>query len=109
MEAAIKVHPIVDTVCVYADPERFCTVAFIIPILDKLLEFRAQIGLNDITSMDELCKNETLADVILKSIRSMVKDQLERFEIPQEIKVSSTLSSLSNTYPGTCSFYEGWS
>ena len=80
-------HPIVDTVCVYADPEKTCTVALIIPAEGKLMDFRDQLCLSNNISMTDLCKNETLVDLVLKDVMATAKNGLERFEIPQQIKV----------------------
>lgn len=87
VEAALKVHPLVDTVCVYADPQRTATVALIIPADGKLLEFRDQLCLPNTLSREDLCTNETLVDVILKSVTNFVQNKLERFEIPQQVKL----------------------
>ena len=73
-------------VCVYADPEKTCTVALIIPTEGKLMEFKDELGLIN-TTMEDLCKNETLVDLVLKNVTTVAKKGLERFEIPQQIKV----------------------
>ena len=88
VEASIKIHPIVDTVCVYADPEKSCTVALIIPVESKMMEYREQLCLNKPCTFEDLCENEAMVDFILKSVKSFVKNDLERFEIPRQIKVS---------------------
>ena len=80
-------HPIVDTVCVYCDPERSSTIALIIPLEEKLLEFKNQLCLEDATTKEELCVNQTMVDMILKSMTMLVKNKLEKFEIPQQIQV----------------------
>ena len=77
-----------DTVCVYADSEKSCAVALIIPLEVTLSKFKDQLSLSDITSKEELCTSEKLIDAILKSMTTMVKDKLARFEIPQQITVN---------------------
>ena len=84
----VKLHSIVDTVCVYADPEKTSVVALIVPMDAKLQDIRNQLGLSSSTSKEDLCNNETLVDAVLKEIIEMAKQQLERFEIPRKIKVS---------------------
>ena len=88
VEASIKIHPIVDTVCVYADPQKSCTVALIFPVESKMMEYREQLCLNKTCTFEDLCDNEAMVDFILKSVRAFVKNDLERFEIPWQVKVS---------------------
>lgn len=85
----MKMHPIVDTVCVYADPEKSCTVALIVPIKANIMEYQEQLCLNSSISFEDLCENEAVVDFILKSMTSLVKNDLELFETPRQIKVSS--------------------
>ena len=89
VEAVIKLHPIVDTVCVYADPEKTFVVALITSMEPKLHEIRDQLGISSSTSKDELCNNDDVQGVVLKEMIEMAKPQLERFEIPRQIKVSN--------------------
>ena len=77
----------VDIVCVYAHPEKTCTVALIIPMEAKLMEFRDQLGLSNMLSKEDICGNEALVNVILESVKAMAKKELEWFEVPQQIKV----------------------
>ena len=88
MEAVIKLHPIVDTVCVYADPEKTSVVALITSMEPTLHEIRDQLGISSSTSKDELCNNDDVQGIVLKEMIEMAKPQLERFEIPRQIKVS---------------------
>ena len=85
----MKIHHIVDTVCVYADPEKSCTVALIVPIEAKMMEYQEELCLNNSSSFEDLCENEDVVNLILKSMTALVKNDLERFEIPRQIKVSS--------------------
>ena len=85
----VKLHSIVDTVCVYADPEKTSVVALIVPMDVKLQDIRNQLGLSSSTSKEELCANETLIHVVLREIIEMAKPRLESFEIPREIMVLS--------------------
>ena len=89
MEAVIKLHPIVDTVCVYADPEKTSVVALITPMEAKLHEIRDQLGIASSKSKDDHCNDDDVLDIVLKEMIEMAKPQLERFEIPRQIKVSS--------------------
>ena len=85
----VKLHSIVDTVCIYADPEKTSIVALIVPMDAKLQDIRDRLGLSSSTSKEELCANETLIDDVLREIIEMAKPRLESFEIPREIMVLS--------------------
>ena len=92
----VKLHSIVDTVCVYADPEKTSVVALIVPMDTKLQDTRNQLGLSSSTSKEELCANETLIDVVLKEIIEMAKPHLERFETPRKIAVLSCYTVINH-------------
>ena len=51
------------------------------------MEFKDQLHLSGASSLEDLCKNETLVGTVLKNVANLAKNELERFEIPQQIKV----------------------
>ena len=53
------------------------------------MDYREQLGVNNSSTFEDLCENEAVVDLILKSMTSLVKNDLQRFEIPRQIKVSS--------------------
>ena len=87
VEAVIKIHPIVDTVCIYADPEKTSVVALIVAIDAKIIEIGDNLGITSFKSKEELYNDETLVAFVLKEMIEMAKSQLERFETPRQIKV----------------------
>ena len=95
VESEIKIHPLVDTVCVYADPTKTATVALIIPESATLFELKNQLNIPDIENVENkretLCKNPALIDYVLKDISNYVSKRLERFEIPKAITLVSEL------------------
>ena len=95
VESEIKIHPLVDTVCVYADPTKTATVALIIPDSTTLFELKNQLNISDIENVENkratLCKNPVLIDYVLKDISNYVSKRLERFEIPKAITLVSEL------------------
>ena len=94
VESEIKIHPLVDTICVYADPTKTATVALIIPDNTKLFELRDQLNISDKEfrgTKEELCRNPILIDYVLKDIASYVSRRLENFEIPKGITLVSEL------------------
>ena len=92
VESEIKIHPLVDTVCVYADPTKTATVALILPDNAKLLELGDQLNISDETKTKEkLCNNPVVIDYVLKDISAYVSRRLEKFEIPKGITLVSDM------------------
>jgi long-chain acyl-CoA synthetase len=86
VESEIKIHPLVDTVCVYADPTKTATVALIIPDHSKLLELRDQLNIfYCYETKEDLYKNPVVIDWVLKDIATYVSRRLENFEVPKGI------------------------
>jgi len=92
VESEIKVHPLVDTVCVYADSTKTATVALIIPDFSKLLELRDQLNIPDnYATNEDLCKNPILIDWVLKDVGTYVSRRLQNFEVPKGITLVSEM------------------
>jgi len=92
VESEIKVHPLVDTVCVYADSTKTATVALIIPDFSKLLELRDQLIIPDNYERNEdLCKNPILIDWVLQDVATYVSRRLQNFEVPKGITLVSEM------------------
>ena len=90
VESEIKIHPLVDTVYVYADPAKTTTVALIVPDQSKLLELGHQLNIsNNYATYKDLCKNPILIDWVLKDITTYVSRRLENFEVPKGITLVS--------------------
>ena len=86
VESEIKMHPMVDMVCVYADPMKVSTIAFIIPDDTKLSEMANQCKISHNTaSRKDLCNNPLLTEHVLKDLKRFVTGKLQKFEIPKEI------------------------
>jgi long-chain acyl-CoA synthetase len=86
VECEVKIHPLVDIVCVYADPTKTATVALIIPDHSKLLELKDQLNISDnYAKKEDLCKNPILVDWVLKDIAAYVSRRLQNFEVPKGI------------------------
>ena len=97
VESAVKMHPLVDTVCVYADPTKTATIALILPDNAKLFELKEKLGVCSHSEHEDdeqlnntrefLCKNAMLVDHVLKDVIKHVSGQLQNFEIPKAIKL----------------------
>ena len=90
VESEIKIHPLVDMVCVYADSCKNATIALIVPDTLKLLELKDRLNLispNGLNTKAELCRNQILVDYVLKDITHYVSRRLQNFEIPKGIRL----------------------
>ena len=97
VESEIKIHPLVDTVCIYADPTKTATVALILPDGAKLFELKKELNIlfpsehedDDMwnNSKEDLCKNDMLANHVLKDITKFAAKKLQNFEIPKAVKL----------------------
>ena len=86
VEGEIKMHHMVDMVCVYADPMKTATIAFIVPDDTKLNELANQCNISyDTANRKDLCNNPHLTEYALKDLKSYLSGKLEKFEIPKEI------------------------
>ena len=92
VESEIKIHPLVDTVCVYADPTKTATVALILLDDTKLFELGDQLNISDeARTKKKLCNNPNVIDHVLKDISNYVSRRLEKFEIPKGITLVSEM------------------
>ena len=85
VESNLKICPLVDNLCVYADPNRNSTVAIVIPDPVKLDDIADRLARRNV-SKEELCRESAVVAEILKKLtdhgRAM---KLEKFEIPKAI------------------------
>jgi len=85
VEAQMKTNPLVDNICVYADPSTTHSVALIVPIKESL-EKLAKNPSNTQMSFTDLCKDPNVAGEVLKKLTEHgKKNGLEKFEIPTKI------------------------
>lgn len=85
VETSLKVHPIVENVCVCADSNRSATVALVVPDEPHLHQVAVKLFGSDERSREELCENPLIVRHVLDSLRNHVSKSLERFEIPRAV------------------------
>ncbi|CAG0902475.1 unnamed protein product, partial [Darwinula stevensoni] len=94
VETELKTCPIVDNVCVYGDSRHMFTVALVVPNPDKLKDIAVAVGVSPEKSFEELCLEKKIEDAVLKEIQNHgKKSRLERFEVPQAMKLCSEIWS----------------
>uniref|UniRef100_A0A8C7Y6S3 long-chain-fatty-acid--CoA ligase n=1 Tax=Oryzias sinensis TaxID=183150 RepID=A0A8C7Y6S3_9TELE len=88
VEAALKNCPLVDNICVYASSDETYVIGFMVPNQRQLLALAGQYGIRG--SREELCNSRAIEELVLKAItEAALTAQLERFEIPRKIRLSS--------------------
>lgn len=85
VEAELKVCPIVENVCVYAESSSNFIVAIVSPIQKNLEELAQKLGKADL-QREELCMDDGIKKAILDElIATGKKAKLEKFELPADV------------------------
>lgn len=84
VEAWIKVHSLVDNVCIVADSCKTYCVALIVPDLGKLKELAMKLDIGSLPP-DELCHHPDVVGAAHALLYEHAKLHLERFEIPKRL------------------------
>ena len=83
VESALKLHFMVENVCVIADPMKSFCVALVVPDLLALKKMAKDIG---ITETENVCQDPKIIDELTKSIKiHCEKEHLKPFEIPRNV------------------------
>lgn len=87
IESGLRNSPFIENVCVCTDPYSNHLTALISPNQRALKELAIEHSINAKT-IEELCSNETITQIVLKSIRAMGNElQLKGKELPVLIKL----------------------
>lgn len=87
VEVALKVSPVVENICVYADSTANFTIALIIPAQKRILDIAKNLNIES-TDMEVLCNNQDIVKEVSKKCNEQAKiGKLERYEIPQKIRL----------------------
>ncbi|XP_055053419.2 long-chain-fatty-acid--CoA ligase 3a [Misgurnus anguillicaudatus] len=88
VEAVLKNCPLIDNICAYANSDESYVIGFVVPNEKQLLALAEKRCVRG--SREELCKNPVIEEEVLKVIKdTALAGQLERFEIPRKISLSS--------------------
>lgn len=66
VEAHLKTHPLVENICVYADPRKKSTVALVVPSKPHLEELAGHLG--NVESYERLCDNPEIVQAVLDQL-----------------------------------------
>jgi len=88
VEGVLKLHPMVDNVCVFAKSTESFAVAVIVPSKADLIEFCEEVCHKTGFTAEQLAEDESVLDGIAKSMLSYgVSKGLEKFEVPRQFAV----------------------
>lgn len=88
VEAVLKNCPLIDNICAYANSDESYVIGFVVPNEKHLLALAERRCVRG--SREELCNNPVIEEEVLKVITdTALAGQLERFEIPRKISLSS--------------------
>lgn len=91
VEAVLKVSPIVENMCVYADSSKNNIVAIVSPIQKNLEDLAHGLGKDDLRR-EKLCLDNDVNKAILQElVNTGRKAKLEKFELPGALYLTSEL------------------
>lgn len=92
VEAELKTCPVIDNICVYADPLTNYCVALIAPNEKFLREIAESLGING--DFEKLCDDQKILNVVLNQLSDHAKKhRLLKFETPIKITLCKELWS----------------
>lgn len=84
VETQLKLCPLVDNLCVYADSNRMYVVALVVPNMKNLENLAKEM--NIVIGWPYICEEPEIIAAVLKSIQAQgVRSKLAKFEIPQKV------------------------
>jgi len=87
VETTLKLCPLVDNVCLYADSSQHYTVCLVVPNQKQIEALAKKLDIPH-DKWPYLCENAQVEEAVLKGLQEQGnKGKLERFEIPQRIKM----------------------
>lgn len=87
VETMLKMCPLVDNLCLYADSSKMYTVCLVVPNQKHVQALAKTLGIIA-SEWPFLCENPQIEAAVLKALQNQgAKGKLEKFEIPQKIKM----------------------
>ena len=87
IESWLKIHPLIESICIIAEPTKSYCVALIVPDMNKLIELAKSLNIK--STYDDLCLNPNIIIAVTEHIQNHGKKHLEKFEIPKRIALLS--------------------
>ncbi|XP_048837646.1 long-chain-fatty-acid--CoA ligase 3a isoform X1 [Brienomyrus brachyistius] len=88
VEAVLKNCPLIDNICAYANSDQTYVIGFVVPNQKQLISLAEEKGI--VGSWEEICNSSEMEkEVLWVMMEAAAVGKLERFEIPQKIRLSS--------------------
>jgi len=85
VESLLKIHSLIENICVYGNPEQSFPVCLLVPDQAALADLAQQHGKGTL-DREELCQDPTIKQQVLKIVQTHGASQkLAKFEIPQAV------------------------
>ena len=86
VESVLKIHSVIDQICVYAKPTESFTVGLVVPDEAKLMNLASKMVTKEGVTFEDLCSDPLIIKELLKQILTHgLSMGLEKFEIPKQI------------------------
>ncbi|KAF6040391.1 ACSL3 [Bugula neritina] len=86
VEACLKLCPLVDNICLFANSMEMYTVAVVVPNPKNLQELADSLKIS--CDWSDLCSNPEITEHVLKQMKSLAQGTLQKFETPQKISLT---------------------
>lgn len=84
VEAVLKTHALIESICLYADPSTDYVVALAVPNQTALEELAETMSIEN--NSEKLCKNAKILEKVIATLSTYgLKNGLEKFELPKKI------------------------
>lgn len=85
VEAVLKTHALIESICLYADPSKDYVVAIAVPNLPALNELAETMSIEN-NPIEKLCKDTKILQNVVNTLNTYgLKNGLEKFELPKKI------------------------
>jgi len=89
VESILSLHPVIEHVCVHADPDEYHAVALVVPEQSQLTALAKQVGKEGLTR-EEMCLDAAVTQQVLKVLQQHgLSSKLAKFELPQAFSLLS--------------------
>ncbi|XP_067949293.1 long-chain-fatty-acid--CoA ligase 4-like [Watersipora subatra] len=86
VEACLKLCPLVDNICVFANSMHMYTVAIVVPNPKALQQLADSMEIS--SGWAALCSNPAITEQVLKQMKAQAQGSLQKFEVPQKIMLT---------------------
>ena len=85
VEAVLKTHALIESICLFADPSKDYVVAIAVPNVPALKELAETMSIEN-NSVEKLCKENKILENVIGTLGTYgLKNGMEKFELPKKI------------------------